>query len=108
DGDGAQGHHVLETASFDEFKKEVANAVYPWLYTWIEPNYGDTAGGTYEGGNSQHPRDGVTQGEALIKATYEAIRNSPHWNTSLLIVTWGRARRFLRSRPTAAQRCAAR
>jgi phospholipase C len=62
--------------------------VYPWLYTWIEPNYGNVANGTYEGGNSQHPMDGVTQGEALIKETYEAIRNSPHRNTSLLIVTW--------------------
>jgi len=83
-----KGVSVLETASFDEFKNEIASTVYPWLYTWIEPNYGDTVRGTYRGGNSQHPMDGVTQGEALIKSTYEAIRNSPHWNTSLLIVTW--------------------
>ena len=27
-------------------------------------------------------------GEALIKRVYEAIRNSPHWNTSVLIVTY--------------------
>ena len=46
------------------------------------------ASGTFKGGNSQHPMDGVTPGEALIKATYEAIRNSQHWNSSLLIVTW--------------------
>jgi phospholipase C len=44
--------------------------------------------GTFKGGNSQHPMDGVTPGEALIKATYEAIRNSPHWESSMLIVTW--------------------
>jgi phospholipase C len=44
--------------------------------------------GTFKGGNSQHPMDGVPPGEALLKATYEAIRNSPHWNSSLLIVTW--------------------
>jgi phospholipase C len=30
----------------------------------------------------------VTRGEALIKSTYEAIRNSPVWPDSLLIVTW--------------------
>jgi hypothetical protein len=27
-------------------------------------------------------------GEALIKSVYEAIRNSPHWNQSMLIITW--------------------
>ncbi len=79
---------LSDVAHFDQFAAAVASANYPWLYTWIEPNYGDMANGTYEGGNSQHPLDGVTQGEALIKATYEAIRNSPHWDSSLLIVTW--------------------
>ena len=32
--------------------------------------------------------DGIVGGEALIKATYEAIRNSPLWATSLLIITY--------------------
>jgi phospholipase C len=83
-----KGIHHAGVVNFSGFASDIANQDYPWLYTWIEPNYGDVAGGTYKGGNSQHPLDGVTQGEALIKATYEAIRNSPHWNTSLLIVTW--------------------
>jgi len=74
--------------SYDNFKLDIAKASYPWLYTWIEPNYGDMVSGTFRGGNSQHPLDGVTPGEVLIKATYEAIRNSPHWNSSLLIITW--------------------
>jgi phospholipase C len=30
----------------------------------------------------------ITHGEALIKATYEAIRNSAVWPKSILIVTW--------------------
>jgi phospholipase C len=68
-----KGISVFDISSLDEFAGAVANADYPWLYTWIEPNYGDTLGGTYRGGNSQHPTDGVSQGEALIKATYEAI-----------------------------------
>ncbi|MBV8751381.1 MAG: alkaline phosphatase family protein [Hyphomicrobiales bacterium] len=83
-----KGIHHAAVVNFSAFARDIANPDYPWPYTWIEPNYGDVAGGTYKGGNSQHPLDGVTQGEALIKATYEAIRNSPHWNTSLLIVTW--------------------
>jgi phospholipase C len=83
-----KGVVLADISHFDDFAAQVNQPEYPWLYTWIEPNYGDVAAGTYKGGNSQHPRDGVTAGEALIKATYEAIRNSPHWDTSLLIITW--------------------
>lgn len=74
--------------SFDEFADALASSSYPWLFTLIEPSYGNLLDGTYEGGTSQHPLDGVTAGEALIKATYEAIRNSPFWDSSLLIITW--------------------
>jgi phospholipase C len=35
-----------------------------------------------------HPLDDVTRGEKLIKKVYEVIRNSPHWDKSLLIVTF--------------------
>ena len=83
-----KGVTLADISHFDEFAAQVSQPQYPWLYTWIEPNYGDVAAGTVKGGNSQHPRDGVSAGEALIKATYEAIRNSPHWDTSLLIITW--------------------
>jgi len=87
-GNRAQGNPSCQCHEFQRVRSDVAKRDYPWLYTWIEPNYGDVASRTYKGGNSQHPLDGVTHGEALIKATYEAIRNSPHWNNSLLIVTW--------------------
>ena len=83
-----KGVALANISHFDDFAEQVRGPEYPWLYTWIEPNYGDVAAGTFKGGNSQHPCDGVSAGEALIKATYEAIRNSPHWDTSLLIVTW--------------------
>ena len=83
-----RGITLADIHNYDEFAAAVANPNYPWLYTWIEPNYGDMASGTFKGGNSQHPIDGVTKGERLIEATYEAIRYSPHWNTSLLIITW--------------------
>jgi phospholipase C len=61
---------------------------YPYQYTFIEPSYGDTSGGTYEGGTSQHPMDGVEGGETIIANVYNAIRNSPLWNQSLLIITY--------------------
>jgi phospholipase C len=61
---------------------------YKAQYTFIEPNYGDIAFDTYKGGSSQHPMDDLYGGEGLIKCVYEAIRNSPLWNESLLIVTY--------------------
>lgn len=61
---------------------------YPYAYTFIEPNYGDTIGGSYRGGSSQHPMDGMARGEALIKEIYEALRSSPLWATSLLVITY--------------------
>jgi phospholipase C len=59
-------------------------------YIFIEPNYGNIlpwTPGDFTCGNSQHPMDDVTRGDRLIKDVYEAIRNSPHWEHSLLIVT---------------------
>lgn len=61
---------------------------YPYAYTFIEPNYGNVANNTFVGGSSQHPEDGVAGGEGLIKAVYEAIRASPLWPNSLLIITY--------------------
>ena len=40
----------------------------------------------YTCGTSQHPLDDVTRGERLIKEVYEAMRNSPHWESSVIIV----------------------
>ena len=77
----------MNTHGFSTFQSDLQGP-YPYTYTFIEPNYGDVYGGSYVGGSSQHPMDGVARGEALIKATYEAIRNSPLWYRSLLIVTY--------------------
>lgn len=61
---------------------------YPYAYTFIEPNYGDVWDNTYAGGSSQHPMDDVYGGENLIKTVYEAIRASPRWNSSVLIIIY--------------------
>jgi phospholipase C len=84
-----KGIGLFDTLSYGQrFARDIADAHYPAVFTFIEPNYGDIARGTYAGGSSQHPLDDVTGGEALIKTTYEAIRASPHWGNSLLIITW--------------------
>jgi len=80
-------------SDFDDFVSEVADPSYEPKYVFIEPQYGEstfgiTGPGDYTCGNSMHPMDDVVRGEQLIKETYEAIRNSPHWENSVLIVTF--------------------
>jgi phospholipase C len=82
------GVDILDISDYSDFAGDVAQANYQPAYTFIEPNYGDTLLQTFRCGTSQHPVDDVTRGEVLIKATYEAIRSSPVWGSSLLIITW--------------------
>jgi phospholipase C len=82
-----KGIHIWDITRYSKFAQDVQDPNYSAQFTWIEPNYGHVTS-DYVGGNSQHPLDGVTGGEALIKATYEAIRNSPLWKSSMLIITW--------------------
>jgi phospholipase C len=82
-----KGIEFWDTHPYQNFKTDINNQ-YPYSYTFIEPNYGDVTNNTYSGGQSQHPMDDVRNGEALIKSTYETIRNSPLWTKSLLIIIY--------------------
>jgi phospholipase C len=79
---------LLDVYDLSTFESDLQSGSYPYQYTFIEPNYGDVINGSYEGGSSQHPMDGVTNGEALIAKVYESIRNSPLWMSSMLIVIY--------------------
>jgi phospholipase C len=75
----------------EDFRDSVNDPQFPASYSFIEPNYGNIMPWTPEDftcGNSQHPLDDVTRGEQLIKDVYEAVRNSPHWESSAIIVTY--------------------
>ena len=74
----------------DDFERDLHNDNFDAAYTFIEPHYDVLTLKQYQfkWGNSQHPPGAVAPGEALIKRVYEAIRNSPRWNESLLVVTW--------------------
>jgi len=96
------GMSQLDLHSIDRFacdlneKTAEGLPAYTYSYTFIEPNFGRSfrspqppyKGPTYKGGSSQHPEDDPSGGEGLIKAVYEWIRNSPVWNTSLLIIVY--------------------
>jgi phospholipase C len=73
--------------SLNSFESDLQGP-YPYPYTFIEPHYGDVYSDTYVGGSSQHPMDDVYGGEHLLAAVYAAIRKSPYWNSSLLIITY--------------------
>ncbi len=81
-----KGISFFTVHNLDGFEKDLKSG-YKHQYTFIEPNYGDVST-TYRGGSSQHPLDTMHGGEKLIKKVYEAIRNSPVWDSSLLIITY--------------------
>lgn len=82
-----KGIRLSECHPYENFATDIGGN-YTSGYTFIEPNYGDIVNNSYSGGQSQHPMDDVRHGEALIKSVYEAIRNSPLWPNSLLIITY--------------------
>ena len=81
-----KGIHLDDILHYSLFANDVVQAEFPYRYIFIEPSYDVLH--DYRDGSSQHPLGDVRRGEALIKATYEAVRNSPLWPSSLLIITW--------------------
>lgn len=81
------GVTISEINSLEHFASDLLGP-YPYLYTFIEPHYGEVRSNTYAGGSSQHPMDDVYGGEHLLAAVYEAIRNSRYWETSVLVITY--------------------
>ncbi|WP_109126654.1 alkaline phosphatase family protein [Dyella sp. C11] len=65
---------------FADFQKAAANGTLA-AYTFLEPSWGSS-------GNSQHPNYDVSLGEQLIHDVYTALRSSPLWNETLLVVTY--------------------
>jgi phospholipase C len=68
----------------DKFFDDVAAGDLP-DFTWIEPAYYNTP---FWVATDQHPDHDVGYGEKLIKDVYEALRNSPIWEDSALIITY--------------------
>ena len=77
---------VFDIREFADLAKDLRDPSFDAGYVHIEPSY-DVLD-SFEDGNSQHPNGSVAAGERFIKATYEAIRSSPVWEKSLLIITW--------------------
>jgi len=79
-------HHQDGFHPYEEFRSDCAHGDLP-AYTFIEPRYDDDiANGVFA--NSQHPDFPVDEGEALIADVYSAIRNSPLWPSTLLLIVY--------------------
>jgi len=71
---------------YHQFKDDCAAGILA-QYTFIEPSYDDDLNnGIYA--TSQHPDFAVDAGEALIAEVYNSIRNSQHWNDTLLLIVY--------------------
>jgi phospholipase C len=73
--------------SYDQFLDDCAKGNLP-DYSFVEPNYNDHETDSGEQtANDQHPDHNVQHGELFIASVYQAIKNSPLWpNTALLVV----------------------
>jgi phospholipase C len=81
-----KGVSLFDIHHYSELAGDLGQATFPYGYVFLEPSYHVLD--EYRNSTSQHPLTDVTLGEALIKETYEAIRNSDQWDTSVLIITW--------------------
>jgi phospholipase C len=62
-----------------DFAKAAANGLAD--FTFLEPGWSSK-------GNSQHPNYDVALGEQFIARVYNAVRNGPGWNSTLLVITY--------------------
>ena len=79
-------HHQDGFHPYSEFANDCAKGDLP-AYTFIEPRYDDDiTNGLFA--NSQHPDFPVDEGEALIADVYSALKKSPSWPTTLLLIVY--------------------
>ena len=73
--------------TYDQFLDDCAKGNLP-DYSFVEPNFNDhDSDSGEEVANDQHPDHDVQAGELFIASIYKAVKNSPLWpNTALLIV----------------------
>jgi phospholipase C len=74
--------------TLDKFYDDCKNAQLP-DYSFLEPNYSDhdDDDGSHTA-SDQHPDHNVLEGEKLIFKVYDAIRRSPRWENTLLLIVY--------------------
>ncbi|KAI8614859.1 phosphoesterase [Chytriomyces sp. MP71] len=79
--EGNWGRHI---GSLNVFERDAANGELPH-FSWIDPVLVSLPG---EPANDNHPPHNIARGEALVKRIYHALRNSPQWQDTALLLTY--------------------
>jgi phospholipase C len=69
-----KGISLFDIHHYSNVAGDLSQGAFPYNYIFIEPSY--YVLNEHRNSTSQHPLTDVTLGEALIKETYEAVRNS--------------------------------
>jgi phospholipase C len=78
--------HQNKFFDYSRFRDDCQQNLVP-EFTFIEPSYdNDIRNGIFA--TSQHPDFAMDAGEALIAEVYSAIRDSPLWNDTLLLIVY--------------------
>jgi phospholipase C len=68
------------------FLDDAARGTLPQV-SWIDPNFVDLSVGE-SSSNDDHPPSDIRAGQAFVFDVYDALRRSPRWQDTLLIVTY--------------------
>ncbi|SAK48016.1 phosphoesterase [Caballeronia temeraria] len=80
--------YVDRSKLFSEFLSDAAGGNLP-SFCMVDPSFGGEANGT---SNDDHPHADVRNGQVLLAQIYEALRTSPNWSKTLMIIVydeWG-------------------
>ena len=78
-----------EVVPFEGFEEEAKAGELP-AYSFIEPQFLAGYNAHHPGPNDQHPADDgdIRRGEEFLFRVWEAVRTSPAWNRTLLVITY--------------------
>jgi phospholipase C len=79
-------HNPENIETMEDFYRDAREGTLP-DFAYINPRCGANLT-LLQGANDMHPDHDVTLGEIFYKDVYEALRASPSWNDTLLIVTY--------------------
>ena len=72
---------------FSSFLEDCRKGNLP-AYSFVEPRYNADNSGDALPANDQHPDHDVHEGETLILDVYNAIRNGPLWESTILLIVY--------------------
>lgn len=82
--DARNSSDLSKYSGLEGFYQDAKAGQLPTL-SWLDPGYFDLPGIP---ATDQHPSHDVLDGERLLKSVYEALRDSPSWDETVLLVTY--------------------